>query len=45
MRQLFDSEELHFETLAVLCTDSKGEIDEYKAKDLIKLLRPDRDGT
>lgn len=37
-------DELNFETLAELATDSRGSVDEERLKDLIKLFRPDRDG-
>lgn len=35
---------LRFETLAMLSVDSKGQINQQKAKDIIKLFRPDREG-
>ncbi|GKY99022.1 hypothetical protein MPSEU_000857900 [Mayamaea pseudoterrestris] len=35
---------LHFETFAILALDSKGRVDPFKARQLIKLFRPDRDG-
>ena len=36
---------LHFETLALLALDDDLEsIDQLKAKDLVKLFRPDREG-
>lgn len=37
--------ELPFETLALLAKDEKGAIDQEKAKDLIRVFRPERDGT
>lgn len=36
--------DLNFDVLAVLALDSKGEIDEFKLRDLIKVFRPDREG-
>ena len=36
--------ELPFETLALLAKDSKGGINQEKAKELIKVFRPERDG-
>ena len=39
-----DEKSLHFDTLALLALDDSGEIDERKAKDLIKIFRPDREG-
>lgn len=44
LRRSDQYEDLNFETLAVLATDSRGTVDEYKLKDLIKVFRPDRDG-
>ena len=44
LRRPGPNEDLNFETLAVLATDSKGSVDEDKLKDLIKIFRPDRDG-
>ena len=38
-----DRQYLHFDTLAVLALED-GEIDQQKAKDLIKIFRPDREG-
>lgn len=38
-------DELPFETLALLAKDEKGGIIQSKAKDLIKVFRPERDGT
>ena len=38
-------ESLPFETLALLAKDDKGGINKDKAKELIKLFRPERDGT
>jgi hypothetical protein len=35
---------LHFETLAVLAMHKDGTIDHQRAKDLVKLFRPDRQG-
>ena len=34
-----------FETLALLAKDDKGGINQEKAKELIKVFRPERDGT
>lgn len=36
---------LNFETLALTAMKSNGTLDQEKLKDLIRLLRPDRDGT
>ena len=35
---------LKFETLALIALDGKGVIDQSKAKEILKLFRPDRDG-
>jgi hypothetical protein len=35
---------LHFETLALLTLDRQGNVDVGKARDLVKLFRPDRQG-
>jgi hypothetical protein len=35
---------LNFETLALIAKGSDGSLDQEKLRDLIKLLRPDRDG-
>ena len=41
-----DDEVLHFNTLAKLCVeDDEDELDEEKLRKLLKLFRPDRDGT
>ena len=37
--------ELPFETLALLAKNEKGGIDQEKAKELIKVFRPERDGS
>jgi len=40
-----DADVLHFETLALLALDDDLEsVDQLKAKDLVKLFRPDREG-
>lgn len=39
-----DLDVLHFETIARLAIDNEGGIDQVKAKALIKLFRPGRDG-
>jgi hypothetical protein len=39
-----DQNVLHFETLALLAMHKDGTIDHQKAKDLVKLFRPDRQG-
>jgi small-conductance mechanosensitive channel len=39
-----DGEVLHFETLAMIAVRSNGQIDQLKAKDLIRVFRPDRNG-
>lgn len=39
-----DKNVLHFETLALLALHKDGTIDQQKAKDLVKLFRPDRQG-
>lgn len=39
-----DDPTLRFETLALLALDTESEIDQRKAKDMIKLFRPDREG-
>lgn len=44
MRTPFESA-LPFETLVLLARNEKGDIDKEKAKELIKLIRPERDGT
>jgi hypothetical protein len=36
---------LRFDTLALLAVQRDGDLDDYKLKDLIRLFRPDRDGT
>jgi len=38
-------DELPFETLVLLAKDDKGKIDQAKAKELIKVFRPERDGS
>lgn len=40
-----DREVMPFETLALLAKDDKGGIDQTKAKELIKVFRPERDGS
>jgi hypothetical protein len=35
---------LHFETLALIAASSSGAIDQVKAKDLVRVFRPDREG-
>jgi len=37
--------ELPFETLALLAKDEEGKMDKDKARELIKVFRPDRDGS
>ncbi|CAB9496802.1 Mechanosensitive ion channel protein [Seminavis robusta] len=37
--------DLPFETLALLAKNEKGELDQEKAKEIIRAFRPDRDGT
>ena len=37
-------DEMHFNTIAKLCIDSTGDLDEEKLRKLVKLLRPDREG-
>ena len=39
-----DEEHLHFETLGLIAVDDDGEINMEKAKDLVKIFRPRRDG-
>lgn len=39
-----DTEMLQFETIAMLALDVNGNINQQKAKDLIKIFRPDRQG-
>ena len=40
-----DQQELNFETLALLGLKSDGTLDQPKLKDIIRLFRPDRDGS
>lgn len=40
-----DDKVLHFETIAVLATTDDGDVDKEKTKELIRLFRPNRDGT
>jgi hypothetical protein len=35
---------IQFETMALIALDDAGRIDQQKAKDLVKVFRPDRDG-
>ena len=39
-----DRLELPFETIALLTKDDKGRINREKAKELIRVFRPDREG-
>jgi hypothetical protein len=39
-----DETNLHFETLGLICVQDDGEIDQDKARDLVKVFRPRRDG-
>lgn len=39
-----EDENVNFETIALLAMDENGDIDQIKAKSLIKLFRPDRQG-
>ena len=36
---------MNFDVIALLGVDQKGDLDQEKIKDLIRLFRPDRDGT
>lgn len=40
-----DSQVLNFEVVALIAIDERGEFDEQKAKDLVKVFRPDREGS
>jgi hypothetical protein len=39
-----DETSVQFETMALVALDDAGKIDQQKAKDLVKVFRPDRDG-
>jgi hypothetical protein len=40
-----DEEKLKFETIALIAVRRDGSLDETKLKDLVRLFRPDRDGS
>jgi hypothetical protein len=40
-----DEEKLKFETIALIAVRRDGTLDETKLKDLVRLFRPDRDGS
>lgn len=44
LRQTPNSKVLHFNTIMTIALDKNGKLDKKKARALIRLLRPDRDG-